>query len=58
MEELILLRPTAEYAVQIMECKKEYLAADSSMDGCGPMRRTDDPIEYIEKCAIDFVKIS
>lgn len=53
MEELILLRPTAEYAVQIMERKKEYLAADSSMDGCGPMRRTDDPIEYIEKCAIE-----
>ena len=40
MENLILLRPTAEYAEQIMQCKKEYLAADSSMDGCGPMRRT------------------
>lgn len=53
MEELVLLRPNAEYAVQIMECKKEYLEADSSMDGCGPMRRTDDPIEYIEKCAIE-----
>lgn len=53
MENLILLRPTAEYAEQIMESKKEYLAADSSMDGCGPMRRTDDPIEYIEKCALE-----
>ena len=53
MEELVLLRPTAEYVKQIMECKNEYLAADSSMDGCGPMRRTDDPMEYIEKCALE-----
>ena len=53
MEELVLLRPTAEYAKQIMECKKEYLAAGSSMDGCGSMRRTDDPMEYIEKCALE-----
>ena len=40
MEKLILMRPTAEYAKQIMECKKEYLAAGSSMDGCGPLRRS------------------
>lgn len=53
MEELVLLRPTAEHAEQIMECKQEYLAAGSSMDGCGPMRRTDDPIEYIQKCALE-----
>lgn len=46
-------RPTAEYAEQILECKKEYLAAGSSMDGCGPLRRTDDPIEYIKKCALE-----
>ena len=32
MENLILLRPTAEYAEQIIECKKEYLAVNSSMD--------------------------
>lgn len=46
-------RPTAEYAEQILECKKEYLAADSSMDGCGPLRRTEDPMEYIQKCALE-----
>ena len=55
MEKLILMRPTAEYAEQIMECKKEYLAANSSMDGCGPMRRTDDAMEYIEKCALEEI---
>ena len=32
MEKFILMRPTAEYAEQIMECKKEYLAANNSMD--------------------------
>ena len=53
MEKLILLRPTAEYAERIIECKKEYLAANSSMDGCGPLCRTDDPIEYIEKCSLE-----
>ncbi len=53
MEELLLLRPTAEYAEQIMGCKKEYLDANSSMDGCGPMRRTDDPEEYIKRCAVE-----
>ena len=53
MEKLILMRPTAEYAEQIIECKKEYLAANSSMDGCGPLRRTDDVMEYIEKCALE-----
>ena len=46
-------RPTAEYAEQILECKKEYLAEGSSMDGCGPLRRTEDPMEYIQKCALE-----
>lgn len=53
MEDLILIRPTAEYAERIMDCKKEYISAGSSMDGCGPLRRTDDPKEYIEKILIE-----
>ncbi len=53
MEELVLLKPTEEYADQIMECKREYLAVNSSMDGCGPIRRTDDPKEYLKLCAIE-----
>ena len=51
MEKFILIRPTVEYAEQILECKKEYLAANSSMDGCGPLRRIEDPEEYIKTCA-------
>lgn len=46
-------RPTAEYAEQILECKTEYLAAGSSMDGCGPLRRAEDPMEYIKKCSLE-----
>lgn len=53
MENLIILRPSAEYAQQITESKQEYLAAGSSMDGCGSLRRTDDPIEFIENCALE-----
>ena len=51
MEKFILIRPTVEYAEQILECKKEYLAANSSMDGSGPLRRIEDPEEYIKTCA-------
>ena len=51
MEEFILTRPTSEYASQIVEYRKEFLDADDSMDGTGPLRRSDDPEEYIKICA-------
>ena len=50
MEEFILIRPTSEYAGQLAEYRQEFLDADSSMDGCGPLRRFEDPIEYIQEC--------
>ena len=50
MEEFILIRPTSEYASQIAEYRQEFLDAGDSMDGCGPLRRTEDPEEYIEIC--------
>ena len=53
MEKLILIRPTIEYSRQIEEYRLEFLDSGDSMDGCGPMRRTDDPIEYIEKCVLE-----
>lgn len=49
-EEFALLRPTSEYAGQLAEYRQEFLAAASSMDGCGPLRRTEDPEEYIRLC--------
>ena len=51
MEEFILLRPTSEYASQIIEYRQEFLDAGDSMDGCGPLRRLDNPTEYLKVCA-------
>lgn len=51
MEELYLIRPNAEYAEAIIECKNEYESAGSSLEGCGPLRRTNDPNEYLRFCA-------
>ena len=51
MENLILIRPTAEYANQIAEYRQEFLDAGDSMDGCGPLRRIEEPKEYIKTCA-------
>lgn len=50
MEEFILMRPSGEYADQIAEYRQEFLDAGDSMDGTGPLRRTEDPEEYIKMC--------
>lgn len=50
MEELILIKPTAEYGTQIMDYRQEFLDAGDSMDGCGPLRRFDNSLEYLRAC--------
>ena len=50
MEEFILIRPTDEYASQIAEYRQEFLDSGDSMDGCGPLRRIEDPHEYLKLC--------
>lgn len=50
MDDFILIRPTSEYASQISEYRQEFLDAGDSMDGCGPLRRIEDPEEYIKIC--------
>lgn len=50
MEEFILIRPTNEYADQIAEYRQEFLDVGSSMDGCGPLRRLENPEEYVRLC--------
>ena len=50
MEDFILIRPTSEYASQLAEYRQEFLDAGGSMDGCGPLRRFEDPEEYIQLC--------
>ena len=51
MEELILIKPTPEYSIQIMEYRQEFLDTGDSMDGCGPLRRLDNSTEYLKVCA-------
>ena len=50
MEDFILIRPTSEYASQIVEYRQEFLDAGDSMDGTGPLRRTSNPEKYIQIC--------
>ena len=50
MEELILIKPTAEYANQIKEYRQEFLDAGDSMDGTGSLRRMENPLDFIQKC--------
>ena len=50
MCDMILIKPTTEYAFQIAEYRQEFLNAGDSMDGCGPLRRTESPEEYLELC--------
>lgn len=48
MEEMRFIRPTKEYLQQVWEYKQEMLAADSSMDGAGPLRRVNSAEEWLE----------
>ena len=51
MKDFILIRPTIEYASQIIEYRQEFLDAGDSMAGTGPLRRFENPEEYIKICA-------
>ena len=50
MKDFVLIRPTSDYSLQITEYRQEFLDMGDSMDGCGPLRRFDDPDEYIKTC--------
>lgn len=50
MDEFILIRPTSQYASQISEYRREFLEMGDSMDGTGPLRRIEDPEDYIRTC--------
>ena len=54
MEDFILIRPTSEYASQLAEYRQEFLDADSSMDGCGSLRRLENPEEYMRRKFYQF----
>lgn len=48
--DFFLIEPTELYLEQIAEYKKEFLETNSSMDGCGPLRRCENPTDYILEC--------
>ncbi len=50
MDDFVLIKPTSEYATQIVEYRQEFLDAGDSMDGTGPLRKTPNPEEYIKIC--------
>lgn len=47
MEKLKLVRASEEYSDQIMPYKEEMQAANSSMDGCGPLRSCETAEEWL-----------
>lgn len=53
MGELRLVLPTLEYGEQVMAFKQECLDIGSSMDGCGPLRRSNTAAEWLEDALSD-----
>ena len=47
MDALRLVKPVREHLRQISDFRRELLEADSSMDGCGPLHRMEDPMEWL-----------
>ena len=47
MDTLSLVKPDQTYLEQIADFRREFLAAGSSMDGCGPLHRMEDPMEWL-----------
>lgn len=47
METIKLIFPTEEYLDQVWAYRRECREADSSMDGCGTLRTTENPAEWL-----------
>jgi len=48
MGERLLVRPSEAHLEEVRAYREEFLAADSSMDGAGPLRRYSDPKDWLE----------
>lgn len=49
MDEILLIEPTLEYAEQIMEYKREFLAAGDELDGSGGLNKCETAEEWIAR---------
>ena len=47
MEPIKLILPSEEYLDQVWAYRQECFAADSSMDGCGPLRFNESPEQWL-----------
>lgn len=47
MDTIKLILPTEEYLDQVWAYRRECKAADSSMDGCGPLRFNESPEQWL-----------
>ena len=48
VEGLRLVPPSEELLEEVRAYREDFLAADSSMDGAGPLRRYEDPRDWLE----------
>lgn len=48
-QKMFLLEPSIEYDEQIQAFRKEFLACEGSMDGCGSLRRFDRTQDWLEQ---------
>lgn len=48
--DFFLTEPTEKYAEQIKEYRQEFLDTGCSMNGCGPLRKCEDSLQYISEC--------
>ena len=49
MEQLVLTTPTRQYCDEISAFRDEFLQDGSSMDGCGSLRRMENPSDWLEQ---------
>lgn len=47
MDTIKLIPPSEAYLDQVGAYRRECFAAGSSMDGCGPLDKTEDPVEWL-----------
>jgi predicted acetyltransferase len=50
IDKCILVKPDETMLEQIASYRAAFLAAGDSMDGTGPLRRMEDPAEWLELC--------
>ena len=48
-ETLLFIQPTIEYVDELRDYRQEFLDAGNSMDGCGPLRRFEDPADWLKE---------